>query len=173
MRLFLTCMVMLGSWQGSTEVGLAQLEAEPSRYDGTVVSITGEIVGDYGIRADVVWFQLNDDPYAITPLEEGELRGQNSGIGVRIARGSFDESWGEPGGYRVRGPLVKITGTFRHNEPVSGGETFIEASAVELIEPSRPIEAVSRSSTPAFIGGALLLAAAVLLVVARTRRVLP
>jgi hypothetical protein len=122
-------------------VQVSDLDTDPARYAGQEVTIRGEIVGDYGIRSDVVWVQVNDDPYVDRPFREhAELAGGNVGIGVRIPAALFHESWGTPGGYLVRGPIVLVTGTFRYNDPSTGGETFVDASVIDLVEASRPID---------------------------------
>lgn len=126
---------------GQVEASVADLEADPTAYDGHTVSMIGEVVGDYGIRSDVVWIQLNTDAYATDPLlSRDDAAGSNQGIGVRYPRALHDERWGEPGGYGVRGPLVEVVGTFRYNDDETSGETFIDAREISLVEPSHPID---------------------------------
>ena len=138
MRLLLVLSLMLNP--SHALVGTAELDAEPERFDDREVTIRGEIIGDYGYRADDIWIQINDDTYADTPLlERGEPSGTNTGIGVRLPTGTVDEAWGPPGGYRVRGPIVEVTGVFHHADPERGGDTYMDATAVRLIEPARPI----------------------------------
>jgi hypothetical protein len=142
-----------------TAVPVSELDADPASWDGADVSVTGEIIGDYSIRDDVVWFQLNDDPYASTPLGESQtLQGGNVGIGVRILRSDWSSAWGPPGRYGQRGPIVEVTGIFRHNSPGDQGETFIDGSEIRLVEAARPIENQPASVGRAVVGG--LLAAA-------------
>jgi hypothetical protein len=123
------------------EVTVTELDSEPDRWNGTEVTVVGELVGDYSPRRQVVWVQLNDDSYARSPLlESGERTGANTGIGVRMSFELFEpETWGPPGRYQTRGPIVAVTGTFHHNDPVSG-ETFIEAGQLVLVEPARSLE---------------------------------
>lgn len=139
-------------------VPVSELDADPAAYAGQEVTIQGEIIGDYGIREDVVWVQVNDDPYVDAPLvETGELAGTNVGIGVRIPREAFDPSWGEPGSSTIRGPVVRVTGIFRYNDPDESGETFVEAARVELVEPARVLEQPPARQWPAITGGVLTL----------------
>lgn len=148
-------------------VHVADLDADPRTYAGAEITIRGEIVGDYGIRSDVVWVQVNDDPYVDRPFREhAELAGGNVGIGVRIPAAVFDEAWGAPGGYLVRGPIVEVTGIFRYNDPASGGETFVDATAVGLVEASRPITQPD-GRLPLFIGAAAFLFGVVAFALAR------
>ncbi len=156
----------------ATQVTIAELDSDPTSWNGDLVSITGEIVGDYGNRGDIVWIQVNDDPYSETPIPAGgRLQGGNSGIGVRLPYSLFDHAWGEPGGYRFRGPIVKVTGTFRYNSPDHLGETFIDAIEIELISPSEWNRIHLDSPIPGLIGGLLILVGAGLLVRSRWIRV--
>ncbi|GIU92247.1 MAG: hypothetical protein KatS3mg011_1153 [Acidimicrobiia bacterium] len=121
------------------QVGVDGLDREPDRYDGRMVTIEGEAVGDYGRRGSEVWIQINDDPYRDAPLvETGLTRGPNRGIGVWMDVALFQpDRWGPPGRYGLRGPILRITGVFHHNDPERGGETYLEAVSVELVEGSR------------------------------------
>jgi hypothetical protein len=126
----------------ATDVGVADLEGDPQLWSGRTVTIRGELVGDYSVRSGgVIWVQLNDDAYAIRPmLERQEPAGTNLGMGVRMGPDLFrPEEWGDPGRFRVRGPLVAVTGIFVYNDPTSG-DTFVDASAIALLEPSRRLE---------------------------------
>lgn len=149
-------------------VPVSELDADPATWNGTEVTVTGEIIGDYSIRDDVVWFQLNDDPYAAAPLGESRiLQGGNVGIGVRILRSDWSPGWGGPGRYGQRGPIVEVTGTFRHNSPDDQGETFIDGRVIRLVEASRPIENPPASVGRAIVGGMLALAGLVLYLLGR------
>lgn len=123
------------------EVGVADLLADPEAHTTLGVVVRGELVGDFGVRADgTVWTQLNDDPYATAPLlAGGSLAGANQGIGVRIPA----ELWPgleRPGGYRVRGPLVELRGRWRYHDPGRGGESYLEVTSLVLLEPPRELE---------------------------------
>ncbi len=136
-----------------TAVPVSDLDAEPDMWDSQEVIVVGEIIGDFSARGEVVWFQLNDDAYAATPLPEGPgLQGTNTGIGVRIPRSEWSETWGEPGRYGRRGPIVEVTGTFLHNSPADQGETFIDGSQARLVEAARPIANPPASAFRAIAG---------------------
>ncbi len=141
------------------DVTVSELDALPGNYQDEEVVLVGEVVGDYAFQATQVWIQVNDDRYISAPLLEAGLAGTNSGIGVLIHADRFDHGWGEPGGYRVRGPIVRVTGIFRYNHASEMGETYIEATSVELIEPSRPIQDET-GLLPAILGAVFILAAA-------------
>lgn len=126
---------------GASPVSVTDLDTDPITWDDQTVTITGEIVGDYGRRPNVVWVQVNDDGYVEAPLiETGRRAGTNTGLGVRIPKALFEESWGSPGGYRTRGPIVEVTGTFRYADTETGGDTFIDATSIELISAARPLD---------------------------------
>ncbi|HHC09116.1 MAG TPA: hypothetical protein ENK55_10435 [Actinobacteria bacterium] len=118
----------------------AELVADGAAYDGELVVVEGELVGDYGRRGDgTVWTQLNDDPYVYEPVAEGgPLRGGNVGIGVRIPA-ELAEDLDPPGGYRIRGPVVRLTGTWRYHDPARGGESYLDVVALEVVEPGRTV----------------------------------
>jgi hypothetical protein len=125
----------------ASQVSIAELDAEAPTWSGLEVTIEGEVIGDYSIRGDEMWVQVNDDAYVNDPLvETGRLAGGNIGMGVRMPTELFSSEWGDPGGYHIRGPVVRVTGTFRYLDPDTGGDTFVDASSVVLIEPARPIE---------------------------------
>ncbi len=121
------------------EVSLETLLFDPAAYEGEV-TVRGELVGDYGVRSDgSVWSQLNDDPYADAPvLEGGSLQGGNIGIGVRLDEDMIT-NLGSPGGYRLHGPVVEITGTWRYHDPARGGESYLDAEVVHLVQQARPL----------------------------------
>lgn len=123
---------------GQIEVDAAELDAAPERYDGRTVVITGEVIGDYGIRADVVWIHVNTDIYASQPLQDrSDAVGSNQGIGVRYPRDLHDATWGEPGSYGTQGPILRVEGVFHYNDTATSGETFVEATSIELVQASR------------------------------------
>ncbi len=151
-------MLTVGTPAGAEEVSLEALLLAPEAFQGEI-TVTGELVGDYGRRGDGwVWAQLNDDSYAVEPVVEGgELTGGNVGIGVRIPH-DLVNALDPPGGYRRRGPLVELTGTWVYHDPGRGGESYLEVEVIEMLEPGRPL-----SEDVAWIPyaiGALLLAVA-------------
>lgn len=169
--LVLTVCAVPGFARGET-VSVTDLEERPQAYDGRSVTVRGELVGDYGVRRDAIWVQLNDDPYVERPLgETGDLRGGNVALGVRLpstALALLEQH--PPGRYGRRGPIVEVAGVFRYHDPALGGETYLDASELRLVEPARPIDAPVRR-WPAVAGAALLGLAVVLAVqVRRTGR---
>ena len=160
--------------QTAAMVTVAELDEEPERWDGRVVTIRGEVVGDYSIRPEHVWIQVNDDPYVDAPLVEGgPLEGGNLGIGVRMPPDIDVAGWGRPGGDEFRGPVVEVTGVFLYNEPSTGGDTFVDASDVVVLEAARMFEAPGASTLHLALGTAMTAGAIVIFAVARRRRLNP
>ena len=140
---------------GQEEVEVSTLLAQADEYDQQIVTIRGEIVGDYGDRGDVVWVQLNDDPYVDQPFAVDErLAGTNTGISVRLS-GGVPADFGPPGGHGARGPIVVITGVFRDLDPDLGGLTFVEAADVELVSPAEAYDEPGPDTAAALAGATL------------------
>ena len=134
---------------------VSDLLASPDVYASREIVLTGELVGDYSQRDDVVWVQLNDDSYTHAPLVESGVSGTNTGIGIRIPVGIFDSTWGDPGGFGVQGPVVEITGVFRYQDPGRSGETFVDVTTLRLISAARPLETGS-AGWPFVLGGIMV-----------------
>ena len=124
---------------GAVPVSVADLLADPESY--AVVVVRGELVGDFGERGDgTVWTQLNDDAYVEDPIPGGgSLAGANVGIGVRIPADLWP-GFDRPGGYRARGPVVELRGTWRYHDPDRGGESYLDVTGLRLLEEPRGLE---------------------------------
>lgn len=156
------CGVVLGGGtafaQDVPEVPLEVLVVAPVEFSETEISVTGELIGDYGHRRDgTTWTQLNDDGYATSPLRAGgPLTGVNVGIGLRLPR-SLAEGLDAPGGYLRKGPLVTATGIWKHHDPDRGGESYLDVTALELVEPGQALTDDASVGARLAIGGALWL----------------
>ena len=154
--LVLTVLAAPTGARASTEVSVTELLADGQSFDGQSISVVGELVGDYGLRNDgSAWSQLNGDAYATAPLlEGGGPAGSNAGIGVR-APANLIADLDPPGGYHQRGPLVRASGIWRYHDEERGGETYLDATSVEVVERGRALE---ETADPAVaMAGALLL----------------
>lgn len=141
------------------EVSVSDLIEMAAELSGEEVTVDGELIGDYGIRDEGwMWTQLNDDLYARHPIREGgPLQGANIGIGIRIpARLAKDLD--PPGGYRHRGPLVSVTGTWKYHDPERQGESYLEVSSLVVIEPGRRLS--EGPDWRVYVAGLLLVGAA-------------
>lgn len=122
-------------------VSVSDLLANGEAYNNTPITVEGELVGDYGFRRDgFMWTQLNDDSYAREALVNGGPRtGANTGIGVRMPS-SLGEDLDPVGGYRLEGPLVQLGGIWRYHDPERGGETYLDAADLVVIEGGRRLQ---------------------------------
>ncbi len=134
-----TTAIAAAASQEPTEATVEGILLSPRSSEGRVV-LVGELVGDYGFRSDGwVWSQINGDSYAATPvLEGGELSGANVGIGIRIPEELVAEL-DPPGGYRRRGPVLEVVGTWVYHDPDRGGESYLSAESFTIVEPGRII----------------------------------
>lgn len=127
--------------EAAEEVTVSELIALSPEMSGRQVSVEGELVGDYGYRDDgTMWTQLNGGVYVNEPIREGgEPAGGNLGVGVRIPS---DQTIGldHPGGYHYRGPVVRLTGIWRHHDPARQGESFLEVELLEVVAPGRRLD---------------------------------
>jgi len=126
--------------QASEEVTVSQLVTESVELSGVLVIVEGELVGDYGFRDDgSMWTQLNGDTYAQVPLLQSERpAGANVGVGIRVPA-ELAENLDPPGGYRNRGPLVRVTGTWVHHSDDRQGESFLRVESLEILEGGIPL----------------------------------
>lgn len=150
-RAFISCIalltVLLASWAVSFSakavaddtVTTTQLIDDMKKYDGEVVSIQGEAVGDLLLRGHFAWITVNDDRYSNRSIEEGgELVGMsNSGIGIWV---SADDGRRVAvyGGYKYKGSIVRVTGVFHRACEQHGGDTDIHADSVEVVTMGYP-----------------------------------
>ena len=151
-------------------VGVAELDQNPEAFAGRTVTLEGELIGDYGRRGDMVWVQMNDDPYAQRPIPGGgEPVGTNQGIGLRIpARLFAPDAWGPPGSARYRGPVIRVVGEFRYHDPALAGETYVQVSDIVLMDPARPLPR-GELGVPGRVGLVLIVVAALIFAVAKYR----
>lgn len=123
------------------EVSVPELIELASELAGEEVTVHGELIGDYGSRSDGwMWTQLNGDPYVVSPIgEEGSPVGANVGIGVRIPT-DLARDLDPPGGYRHRGPVVRVTGIWKYHDQERLGESYLEVQTLAVVEPGRLFE---------------------------------
>jgi hypothetical protein len=152
------------------EIRVADLLADPGALDGSEITLVGELIGDYQHRGGEVWVQLNDDPYVSAPLHDGgSLAGTNVGVAVRFPAALFDQGlFTGVGGYRVRGPVVRVTGTWRFHDEGRGGESYLSAESMDVLEAARPIS--QGGNWPVLLIGTALIVIGVAPVVWRRRR---
>ena len=143
----------------ATAITVTDLLATPDSFDGTTITVQGELVGDYGFRRDgSMWTQLDDDSYAAAPVVDGgDLTGANIGIGIEMSA-AIGRGLDPPGGYRVRGPIVRVSGIWQYHDSARGGESYLEAASVEVVTGGADL--TEGPNWVALGGGAALLAVA-------------
>ncbi len=162
--------VALGSPAQAVTVSVVELLDDAEAYAGMEVTVVGELVGDYGFRSDgTMWTQLNGDSYSIRPIVDGgPLRGANIGIGIRMPA-EIGRQLDPPGRYRRLGPVVLVTGIWRHHDPGRQGETYLDVQSVIVEAPGRKL--AEDPNWPVYGAGfALFLIAAVIGFVYRRER---
>lgn len=142
------------------QVAVADLVVDSAAYDAAAVgeiTIEGELVGDFQRRGAFVWVQVNGDVYADRALLDGGSHGgSNVGIGARFPTVLFDSlEAGTPGGYRVRGAIVTLTGEWHHHDEARGGESWFEVTGATVLSPERHLG--EPMSWPVMVSGLLLL----------------
>lgn len=137
----------------------------PELFDGRVVLLSGEAIGDLlrgpGGRR---WVQVNDDAYAHAGPLASHLQtlGTNLGIAVLLPAGVAPTRLGGPG---IRGDLVEVVGTFRAAAAEDQGGPAVIARSAVVVRPGQAIQAPSsrrlRLVTPVAVAITLVLSGAV------------
>jgi hypothetical protein len=124
----------------TNEVTVSELIEMAADLDGQEVTVEGELIGDYGDRDDGwTWTQLNGDTYVHEPIAEGGTPvGTNQGIGLRMPS-TITDDLDDPGGYRSRGPIVRVTGIWKYHDPDRQGESYLEVESLSILEPGRSL----------------------------------
>ncbi len=116
------------------------LFACPSVYDGALVVVEGEAIGDlFDGPGDRRWVQVNDDAYAaLGPLDvHHRTLGTNSGVAVLLPAGDEPTELGGPG---HRGDAIRVIGTFQAASPADQGGPAVIAESVIPIRDGGPVE---------------------------------
>ncbi len=139
--IFLVVIMLPAAPAVAQEIAVSELLAESPNLSGQEITIEGELVGDYGFRSDGwMWTQLNDDAYVDHPLRDGvSPSGGNIGVGVRIPS-ELAETLDHPGGYHHRGPVVRLTGIWRHHDPARQGESYLDVETLTVIDDGRMLD---------------------------------
>jgi hypothetical protein len=148
-------------------IPLSDVLAAPADYDLQVITIEGELVGDYGFRRDgFMWTQINDDTYARAAIVDGGARsGANVGVGMRLPS-ELGRGLDPVGGYRLEGPVVRATGVWRYHDPARSGESFLDVSSLDVVDSGRRLE--EGPDWEVFTAGLVLLAVAGLMWIRRS-----
>jgi len=87
-------------------------------FDGQVVTIEGEAIGESMLRGEYAWINIIDNTNAI-------------GVWLKASDAQRITSFGD---YRHKGDIVKITGTFSRNCTEHGGDIDIHSNTFEITE---------------------------------------
>lgn len=109
-------------------------------FDGKLVVVEGEVVGDIIYHRSGAWINVNDDVYARKSIAEGNKpQGPNSGIGIWISKKDAKKIR-YAGDYFHKGDIVRVEGIFNSNCPEHNGEVDIHARELVIVEPGRRIK---------------------------------
>lgn len=124
-------------------------------FDGSKVSVTGEVIGDILRRGDNVWINVNDGTCA---------------LGAWIEKSKVETLDLVPGRYDGIGTVVGLSGTFNRACAQHSGETDIHVDEIELVETAKPVEHTIQNRMVIGAAVALLMAFALTVLAAgRTR----
>jgi hypothetical protein len=129
-----------GIAEATEDVSVPDLVNNSEELSGAEVAVVGELVGDYGFRDDGrMWSQLNGDAYVSSPIRDGgQPVGGNTGVGIRMPT-QLGDGLDQPGGYRNRGPIVRVTGIWKHHDPARQGESYLDVVSLTIVEPGRAV----------------------------------
>jgi len=121
-------------------VPIKDLIENMKKFDGKVVTIQGQVVGDGMVRGANAWVTIDDDPFSNKSLEEGGALVGMSNISMSVWAPSPDvEPISFYGGYKNKGDTVRVTGVFHRACPEHGGDTDIHATSFEVLRQGRGI----------------------------------
>ncbi|MDD5748161.1 MAG: hypothetical protein PHP64_03790 [Actinomycetota bacterium] len=123
----------------SDTIPIKRIISNMKEYDGKIVTVEGEAIGDKMIRGSYGWITVNDDPYSIKSLEEGgKFKGlSNMGIGVWAPVEELEDIT-ILGGYKNKGDKIRVRGYFHRACHEHGGDTDIHAISIEKIKDGHP-----------------------------------
>lgn len=146
------------------------LYACPEVFDGRVVLVVGEAIGDL-LRGpdDRRWVQVNDDAYATAgPLPTTWRRaGTNSGVAVLLPAGIAPAALGGPG---RQGDLVRVEGVYRATAEEDQGGPAVIASALSVERAGGSVQVVPATRLRAVTPLAAVATAVLVLAAWRRRR---
>ena len=105
------------SAEGPERLPVAELIAGETAYDGRLVRIRGEAIGDMMLRGESGWFNLGDGTGTVGVHAPADL----------LARVVF------LGRYNVTGDVLEVTGVFHSACGGHAGETHLEADDIRVL----------------------------------------
>lgn len=104
-------------------VQINDLVEQAARFDGTVVTVEGEVIGDVMIRGTGGWINVTDGTNDIGIWAPAEALRR-----IRYV-----------GRYHQRGDTVRVVGEFRRADPEHGGDLALRAAELVVVSPGGPV----------------------------------
>ena len=128
-----------------SEVDSGALVENANAWNGLIVTLTGEAIGERMIRGDMAWIHVNDDAYAKKNVEEaGALEGYNSGHAIWLSA-DLARQIQYFGDYQHAGDIVKVVGVFDAASREHGGDMVIHATSLTIVHPGHPVPHVTHT----------------------------
>lgn len=125
-------------------VKINDLIEQASEYDGKLVTVQGEAIGDVMIRGEFGWVNISDGSNDIGVWAPAEaLRA------IRFV-----------GRYHTRGDTLRVSGEFRRADPEHGGDLDLRAAEIQVARRGEVIARPTRPGRLPLAAGALALGGA-------------
>jgi len=108
----------------SQNLSSSELIQNAQKYDGKLITYSGEVIGDVMLRGEFAWVNIND--------------GQNA-LGV-WTRAALAEEIKFTGNYKSRGDRLEVTGIFHRACLEHGGDLDIHAQSLRKVEKGRMVQ---------------------------------
>ena len=132
----------------AAEVKSQELIDNAKKYDGVLITYTGEAIGDIMVRGNYAWVNIND--------------GDNA-IGVWVPS-SEAKKISFTGSYKYNGDKIRVTGIFHRACKDHGGDLDIHSNSLQVIvKGSKKVQPVSNTKKAG--AAALLLLSGVLMMI--------
>ena len=116
------CVVGTVNAENITEIN--KLVSNMNAFDGQVVTIEGETIGEAMNRGNHSWINVSDGTNAL-------------GIWLTSSEAERITSFGD---YKHKGDTVRISGIFSKNSPEHGGDVEIDCSSFEIIKKGHTVD---------------------------------
>ncbi len=120
--LIIFCVVGTVNAENITEIN--KLVSNMNVFDGQVVTIEGETIGETMNRGTPSWINVSDGTNAL-------------GIWLPSSEAERITSFGD---YKHKGDTVRISGIFSKNSPEHGGDVEIDCSSLEIIKKGHTVD---------------------------------
>ena len=115
---FTLVLLLIPSPLWAKTVSLGELVSTPNKYDGQIVEVRGEIIGEPLKEKDGYWVNISDGQGVV-------------GVFIHSSLGKQDFVGGD---YNYRGDEILVKGPFHISCPKHGGDLDIHAEKIQLIK---------------------------------------